>query len=215
MRRKTKLLLQENNRAEEALSAKGRELLTDIVVYLRGSRVSTWEQELVRRDITEMLLDAEARGDDAAAVIGPDPKEFCDEIIRALPPMPRWESLLCALRDGLLSAAVLMAIWLVSEALKVLLGAGSWPELTLTLGQLLSGAGILLTAFGVVYWICRRSFSVGEKKGPWALLFLIVFALLCMGIFLRQPVAVLSFPEAACIAAATFIVYKLMDARLD
>ena len=165
MRRKTKLLLQENNRAEEALSAKGRELLTDIVVYLRGSRVSTWEQELVRRDITEMLLDAEARGDDAAAVIGPDPKEFCDEIIRALPPMPRWESLLCALRDGLLSAAVLMAIWLVSEALKVLLGAGSWPELTLTLGQLLSGAGILLTAFGVVYWICRRSFSVGEK-GP-------------------------------------------------
>lgn len=215
MRRKTKLLLQENNRAEEALSAKGRELLTDIVVYLRGSRVSTWEQELVRRDITEMLLDAEARGDDAAAVIGPDPKEFCDEIIRALPPMPRWESLLCALRDGLLSAAVLMAIWLVSEALKVLLGAGSWPELTLTLGQLLSGAGILLTAFGVVYWICRRSFSVGEKKGPWALLFLIVFALLCMGIFLRQPVAVLSFPAAACIAAATFIVYKLMDARLD
>lgn len=215
MRRKTKLLLQENNRAEEALSAKGRELLTDIVVYLRGSRVSTWEQELVRRDITEMLLDAEARGDDAAAVIGPDPKEFCDEIIRALPPMPRWESLLCALRDGLLSAAVLMAIWMVSEALKVLLGAGSWPELTLTLGQLLSGAGILLTAFGVVYWICRRSFSVGEKKGPWALLFLIVFALLCMGIFLRQPVAVLSFPAAACIAAATFIVYKLMDARLD
>lgn len=215
MRRKTKLLLQENNRAEEALSAKGRELLTDIVVYLRGSRVSTWEQELVRRDITEMLLDAEARGDDAAAVIGPDPKEFCDEIIRALPPMPRWESLLCALRDGLLSAAVLMAIWLVSEALKVLLGAGSWPELTLTLGQLLSGAGILLTAFGVVYWICRRSFSVGEKKGPWALLFLIVFALLCMGIFLRQPVAVLSFPAAACIAAATFIVYKIMDARLD
>lgn len=215
MRRKTKLLLQENNRAEEALSAKGRELLTDIVVYLRGSRVSTWEQELVRRDITEMLLDAEARGDDAAAVIGPDPKEFCDEIIRALPPMPRWESLLCALRDGLLSAAVLMAIWLVSEELKVLLGAGSWPELTLTLGQLLSGAGILLTAFGVVYWICRRSFTVGEKKGPWALLFLIVFALLCMGIFLRQPVAVLPFPAAACIAAATFIVYKLMDARLD
>lgn len=215
MRRKTKLLLQENNRAEEALSAKGRELLTDIVVYLRGFRVSTWEQELVRRDITEMLLDAEARGDDAAAVIGPDPKEFCDEIIRALPPMPRWESLLCALRDGLLSAAVLMAIWLVSEALQALLGAGSWPELTLTLGQLLSGAGILLTAFGVVYWICRRSFTVGEKKGPWALLFLIVFALLCMGIFLRQPVAVLSFPAAACIAAATFIVYKLMDARLD
>ena len=42
MRRKTKLLLEENNRAEKALSEKGQALLTDIVVYLRGSRISTW-----------------------------------------------------------------------------------------------------------------------------------------------------------------------------
>ena len=63
MRKKTKLLLEENNRAEVALSEKGQELLTDIVVYLRGSRISTWEQEQVRRDITQMLRDAEARGE--------------------------------------------------------------------------------------------------------------------------------------------------------
>lgn len=61
MRKKTKILLTENNRAEEALSPEGRALLTDIVVYLRSSRASTWEQEVVRRDITQMLLDAEAR----------------------------------------------------------------------------------------------------------------------------------------------------------
>ena len=47
MREKTKLLLEENNRAEEALSEKGQTLLTNIVVYLRGSRISTWEQEQV------------------------------------------------------------------------------------------------------------------------------------------------------------------------
>ena len=74
MRKKTKLLLEENNRAEEALSEKGQELLTDIVVYLRGSRISTWEQEQVRRDITQMLRDAETRGEQAESVIGPDPK---------------------------------------------------------------------------------------------------------------------------------------------
>ena len=59
MRKKTKLLLEENNRAEEVLSKKGQELLTVIVVYLRGSRISTWEQEQVRRDITQMLRDAD------------------------------------------------------------------------------------------------------------------------------------------------------------
>ena len=129
--------------------------------------------------------------------------------------MPRWESLLCMLRDGLLAAAILTAIWLGFGVLEGLLGAGSWPKLTLTIGQLISGAGILLTACGMVYWICRRSFSVGQKKGPWLLLFLVLFAVLCAGIFLRQPIATLPVSAAACVAAGLFVVYKLMDLRLD
>lgn len=215
MRKKTKLLLEENNRAETALSPAGQALLTDIVVYLRGSRISTWEQEQVRRDITQMLLDAEARGEQAEAVLGPDPKEFCDNILAELPPMPRWESLLCTLRDGLLAAAILMAIWFGFGILAGLLGAGSWPKLTLTMGQLLSGAGILLTACSVVYWICRHSFSPEQKKGPWVFLFLLLFLLLCAGVFLRQPIATLPIPVAGCVVAVLFAVYKFMDIRLD
>lgn len=215
MRKKTKLLLEENNRAEEALSKKGQELLTDIVVYLRGSRISTWEQEQVRRDIMQTLRDAEARGERAESVIGPDTKEFCDNILAELPPMPRWESLLCTLRDGLLATAILAAIWLGFGVLEGLLGAGSWPALTLTIGQLISGAGILLTACGVVYWICRRPFSIEQKKGPWVVLFLVLFAVLCAGIFLRQPVAVLPVPAAVATVVGLFAVYKLMDLRLD
>ena len=84
MRKQTKLLLEENNRLEEALQPEARSLLTDVVVYLRGSRVSTWEQEQVRRDVTRMLLDAQARGEDAREVIGPDPRAFCDSVIEAL-----------------------------------------------------------------------------------------------------------------------------------
>lgn len=215
MRKRTKLLLEENNQAEKAMNAKSQELLTDIVVYLRGSRISTWEQERVRRDITQMLLDAQARGEQAETVIGPDPKEFCDSIIAELPPLPRWESLLCMFRDGLLAAAVLTALWFGFGILEGLLGAGSWPELTLTIGQLLSGAGILLTACGVVYWICRRSFSAGKKRGPWVLLFLALFAVLCAGVFLRQPVATLPVPAAGCMVIGLFVVYKLLDTRLD
>ena len=52
MRNKTKQLLEENNQAEKALSQEGQKILTDLVVYLRGSRASVWEQEQVRRDIT-------------------------------------------------------------------------------------------------------------------------------------------------------------------
>ena len=92
---------------------------------------------------------------------------------------------------------------------------GSWPELTLTLGQFLSGVGILLIAFGVVYWICRGSFSAGKKKGPWILLFVLFFGLLCLGFFLRRPLAALPFPAAAGGIAVLFLIYKVLDARLD
>ena len=215
MRRQTKALLEQNNRAEKTLSAKGQELLTNIVVYLRGSRISTWDQEQVRRDITQMLLDAEARGEQAEGVIGPDPQEFCNNILAELPPMPRWKSTLCALRDGLLAAVVLGAIWLGFGILEALLGVGSWPNLTLTIGQVLSGAGILLTAIGIVYWICRRSFSEDQKKGPWIVLFLVLFGVLCAGFFLRQPIAALPIPVAVCAIAGLFVVYKVMNCQLD
>lgn len=54
---------------EEALHSESITLLTDMVVYLRGSGISTWEQEQVRRDMTQTLLDAQARGDQPEDVI--------------------------------------------------------------------------------------------------------------------------------------------------
>lgn len=41
MRKKTKLLLEQNNRAEAAPNDEGQKLMTDIVVYLRSFRIST------------------------------------------------------------------------------------------------------------------------------------------------------------------------------
>ena len=181
MRKQTKLLLDENNRLEEALQPEARSLLTDVVVYLRGSRVSTWEQEQVRRDVTRMLLDAQARGEDAREVIGPDPRAFCDSVIEALPPMPRAERLLCTLRDGLLAVLILLALWAALGIAEGLLGVGSWPKLTLTVGQCLGGAGIVALSCLVVTQICKTSFDA-PKKAPWLLLFaagFIVFKLVC------------------------------------
>ena len=215
MRKKTKALLEKNNQAGKALSEKSQRLLTDIVVYLRGSRISTWEQEQVRRDITQIMLDAEARGESAEAVIGPDPQEFCDNILAELSPMPRRESLLCVLRDGLLAAAILAAIWFGLGVLEGLLGDGSWPELTLTFGQVISGGAILFAACGVVYWICRRSFSVEQKKEPWVLLLLVLFGAISAGIFLKQPIVAMPVQVAAGVVVVLFVVYKIADFRLD
>lgn len=92
MNQRTKSLLQENNQTEKQLSDASQQVLTDIVVYLRTAPISMYRQEIVRRDITRMLLDGEARGDNASSVIGNDYQAFCDSVIAsaaAVRPHPR------------------------------------------------------------------------------------------------------------------------------
>ena len=159
MSRRTRELLNENNERERALAAEANAALTDIVVYLRASRLSEYEQELVRRDIAQMLLDGAARGQDAQEVIGGDYRQFCDDIIAAFPRRGMKERALEGVRDTLLMSAVLLAIKTVSGSLSSLLTAGSAWAVTVTLGDLISMALILAAACGIVLYICRSSFE--------------------------------------------------------
>ena len=62
--------------------------MTDVVVYLRGQDLSRLAQEEIRRDILEMVLAGEARGQTMQQVIGLDYRTFCDEIVAAVPGGP-------------------------------------------------------------------------------------------------------------------------------
>ena len=55
MNRATKQLLEENYRRGKQLTPEHQKVLLDIVAYLRGSSASTYQQELVHRDILDML----------------------------------------------------------------------------------------------------------------------------------------------------------------
>lgn len=109
---------------------------------------------------------------------------------------------------------ILLALWAALGIAEGLLGVGSWPKLTLTVGQCLGGAGIVALSCLVVTQICKTSFDA-PKKAPWLLLFAAFFVLLCLTFFLRQPVAMLSLPVVAGMLAALFLLYKLLDIRLD
>ena len=60
MKPKTRRLLKENNALDARLSPESQAVMTDIVCYLRAANIGVCQQELLRRDITEMLLDGEA-----------------------------------------------------------------------------------------------------------------------------------------------------------
>ena len=163
MSKRAKQLLRENNELEEQIRDEAaRAALTDMIVYIRSANISAYNQELVRRDIWQMIADGERRGESVEEIIGGDYKAFCDSVIAELPQLSPAERLLSQLRDTLLSAVVLLAIWLAFDILEQLIKPGTLPYLTVTVGNAVSALLILAAAFMLVGGIETR-FRAGRK----------------------------------------------------
>lgn len=213
MNKTTKQLLEENNRREKELSPDNQKVLTDIVAYLRGSSVSTYQQELVHRDILEMLQEGEARGQTASEIIGEDYQTFCDEILAELPKRSMKQRIVYALSIVSLSAAGLLSIWLVFRLFEAPFQNRPFtPWLPMTLGQFWGGIMLIAYSYGLVERICRSSF---EDRNPSRLQVISFFV--CIGLFfifcvsLEQTMFYLHAGIAAVLIAVLFLIYKITD----
>ncbi|MDO4816278.1 MAG: DUF1129 family protein [Bacillota bacterium] len=208
MNRQTKALLKENNELEKKLGKDTNEILTDIVVYIRGSRISEYNQEIIRRDITNMLIEGQERGQTAREVIGDDYKAFCDAIIAEMPEMSAKERVLNAIQIACMCLGNILLIWFVFSLVR-----GSVREVYITLGDIVSGAVIILSAIGIVMAITKDVFD-DEQLSGWKLFFIyFVISAACIlpSVFIRT--VVLTVPSAAVliIIALLFAGYKLVD----
>ena len=206
MRKEAKKLLKENNQREKLLSPESQSAMTDIVVYLRGRDLSEYHQEEVRRDIQEMVLEAEGRGETMEAVIGGDYKAFCDEIVAAFPPRSKKEKMMEQVDLLLTTWGILVVIWLV----KSLISGGLTSPLTLTLGQVISWAVILLVAEAIVWWVTRTAFDKPEKnKGMifvkvWGFAVLALSAILLPTFFITGPAVTIPLAVAVVVTILPF-----------
>lgn len=73
-----------NNEAEKALNKENQMYMTDVICYLRMKNASDYDVEIIRRDIINMMADAEGRGETAEVVFGSDYKKFCDEMLESV-----------------------------------------------------------------------------------------------------------------------------------
>lgn len=94
MMNKAKELQVENNMSDCKIHAENQEVFTDMICYIRGADISDYHQEVVRRDLTEMIISAQERKETIEHVIGGDFKEFCDQVIASLPPKTISEKLI-------------------------------------------------------------------------------------------------------------------------
>ena len=136
---RTKQLMRENGAFERRLDPAFNAVLTDMVVYLRSAPVREYDQELVRRDIGQMFLEAQLRGEGPEAVIGGDYRQFCDRVLEQVPRLTARERALDGLSTALLCLAVWGVIWLVNRGLVTWLRPGAvgwspWPTLAVTRG---------------------------------------------------------------------------------
>ena len=176
MSRRVKEMLKENNELEQQLSDEGRKVLTDIVVYLRGVPVSMYEQEKVRRDIIQMLIDGEKRETSAREVIGEDYREFCDSIVAEIPHMSRKEKVLVCIRDTLPALIVLLVIWCAGRLAEVLAGVLPSFNCPVTLGNLVGGILLLAGAEGLITLLTKYAFESSRSfNKKWGSVLVIVF----------------------------------------
>lgn len=217
MRKQTRQLLAENNALAEQLTPEGGRLLTDIVVYLRTAPISEYQQELVRRDITQMLLEGQRRGQTAGEVLGGNPQDLCERILAELPHRSAGQRVLSALGNTCLYLAVLIAIWFCSHLFQRLLSAEGWPYLPVTVGNLVSVVVILCACVGLVLFLSKRAFRTDgrDSKRLFLLFFVALLLSFLANLLFREWLFTLHAGIAAAGIAALFLAYKLISARVD
>ena len=217
MSKRVKEMLKENNELEQQLSDEGRKVLTDIVVYLRGVPVSMYEQEKVRRDIIQMLIDGEKRETSAREVIGEDYREFCDSIVAEIPHMSRKEKVLVFIRDTLPALIVLLVIWCAGRLAEVLAGVLPSFNCPVTLGNLVGGILLLAGAEGLITLLTKYAFESSRSfDRKWGAVLVIVFiAAVCANYLITYKVFRIHLGLAVVLTLEIFVAYRILDSNVD
>lgn len=214
MSREARMLRDENNKLEKQLDDKTNDILTDIVVYIRSANISDIDQETVRRDITQMLIDARGRGETAADVIGGDYKAFCDAIIAEIPKLSAKQRIMTAIRDTLPALGLLIGIWVVFSVAEQIINGTTWYVTPVSVNDILGGAAMLILAILIVVYITKKSFN-SKPAALVCLILLITAVALCAALLL--PSRIIFSPNIAADAALVIVIFaahKIIDNKL-
>ena len=210
---RTRKLMQENNAFERALNPEFNQVLTDMVVYLRSAPVSEYNQELVRRDIGRMFLEAQRRGDSPADVIGEDYRQFCDQVLAEVPRLTVRERVLDSLSTSLVCLGVWGVIWLFNRGLLAVV-RGGWPDIPVTVGDLLVTVLILAAAGYLFHAFSRAAFS-NSYTGLFFKVFLILAALLVVSRVFDSRLGYLHFGIVLAGISLCFVLGKVLEHLAD
>ncbi|HIX63833.1 MAG TPA: hypothetical protein H9852_05340 [Candidatus Mediterraneibacter colneyensis] len=218
MSKRTRVLRAENERLAEDLSKDGKKVLDDMLQYIRGFDIGIYEQEKVRCDITEMLLDGERRGETAAAVIGGDYRLFCDSVLEEIPRLTVAEKVMLFFRDfcAVMAGASLIfggCYWLAVAGQGI---AADTPYVDVRTGSLLKYLLIVAASTGVAGIYTRNPYKSRGKEYLRILISVAVIIVAAQGFnhLLRQTLFTIHIGILLPAAVVMFVIYKLLDSRV-
>lgn len=143
MKKQTKKLIEENDILCEQLSGEAKDVLRNVTGYIQRFGISRQDQERVRRDIAEMILEGEKRGIPVKDTIGEDYQAFCDSVLAEMPRISSGEKCLNIIRDICIFLAVWLPLWVIQyggkdEIVKVTSGGAAWAFLVFATGYVYS-----------------------------------------------------------------------------
>lgn len=211
MKAETRRLLKENNEREKAINSENNKIYTDMIVYLRGSQLTMFNQEQVRADFINMIIDGQNRNDDINAIMGRDYKKVCDEIIDALPPKTTAQKVWGTVSTASIITSIILFIWTVQD---IIYNAVDKNELTLsiTTGRLVGGLLIVAAAIVIVEMTCRHALSDESRMSTFKLfwVFFAIFGCIVAVMYLLQTeLCTIPFYISFVISAAGVVITKI------
>lgn len=124
--KKYKKIQNKNNQRKKQLRTENKEAYQNIILYLRGANINIYQQELIRQDLLDLVLDGQLRDESIEDILGEDLRSVADEIISSVPKMTNIERFLEAI-------SLFLRITLVLGAVKVGFSILNW--LTINNGE--------------------------------------------------------------------------------
>ena len=221
MDKRTRALAAENEIEEKKIWDASEEIYTDIVVYLRVSRLPAYSQELVRRDVIHMILDGQARGQGIGQVIGEDYKGFCDEIIDTFPPKGQKEKVLEVFDMICMCLYILGTISVIFNLIDNLRQKNHLLTYSLSAADVLNFTMIVIIANLVVYVICKGAFQEPKKESKvklfiegFCLFFLIAGFFVGANLLLSHYAVQFNMVIAVAGIALAFVVHRVVETRI-
>lgn len=164
MNKKAKKLLKKNNIRDKVIFDENKEIYTNMIIYLRGSNLTDYYQEVVREDIIELILDGQQRGDNIQKVMGNRYKEICDEIIEAMPKKTKRDKIVEFIGISLNSLSILGLIALVKNFIESLVLSPTEFKFILRVGDIISAIIITLVAYGIIFLLLKQHLIQRKRR---------------------------------------------------